>query len=156
MAESTADVAQAILDVIPLVMRAIRQEMRRHRTPALSVPQFRALAYVRRHPGASLSAAAEHIGLTLPSVSTLIDGLVAQGLLARTPSPVDRRRITLALTARGAEVLATARRGAQAGLAARVAALPPIDRARVHRGLEALRRVFEAEEEPRAGAAWKS
>ena len=49
----------------------------------LSVPQFRTLLFLRRHPGASLSEVAEHIGLTLPSISKMIDRLEARDLLAR-------------------------------------------------------------------------
>jgi len=35
---------------------------------------------------------AEHVGLRLPSMSALIDGLVERGLVARRQSAVDRRR----------------------------------------------------------------
>src|SRR5215472_3469611 len=93
--------AAQIMETVPLVMRTLRTEMRRRRPADLSVPQFRALAFVRRHPGASLSEVAEHLGLTLPATSTLIDHLVARELVRRAPNPDNRRRLVLTLTADG-------------------------------------------------------
>ena len=101
MPVSPKDTASEMLVVMPLVMRAVRAEMRSHRALRLSVPQFRSLGFVYRHPGASLSAAAEHVGLTLPAMSRLIDGLVTRKLMRRRSHTGDRRRITLDLTVRG-------------------------------------------------------
>jgi hypothetical protein len=49
MSESSRKTIGVLLDVLPQVMRAIRAEMRSHRALGLSVPQFRALGFVRRH-----------------------------------------------------------------------------------------------------------
>ena len=76
MSESPAHTARELMEVVPLVMRTFRAEMRGSRANDLSVPQFRALGFVHRKPGTSLSDVAEHIGLALPSMSKLIDGLV--------------------------------------------------------------------------------
>jgi DNA-binding MarR family transcriptional regulator len=97
--------AREILETVPAVMRMIRTEMRSCRAPGLSVPQFRGLVFVNRNAGVSLSEVAEYIGLTLPSTSKLVDGLVKRGLLAREESAADRRKITLALTPEGCRVL---------------------------------------------------
>jgi DNA-binding MarR family transcriptional regulator len=79
--EPTAEqCAQDVLDVAPLIMRAIRADMRAHRHAGFSVPQFRMLAFLNRNEGASLSGLAEFIGLTLPSASTMVDTLVARKL----------------------------------------------------------------------------
>ena len=75
--------AQEILEVVPAVMLAIRAELRRHRTADLSVPQFRTLAFIDRQADASLSDVAEHIGLTLPSMSKIVDGLVTRKFVTR-------------------------------------------------------------------------
>jgi len=145
--------AREVLETVPLLMRVIRAEMRRHRGPGLSVPQFRALAFLGRQGGPSLSEVAEHIGLTLPAMSQSIDGLVARGLVARRVSTADRRRITLTLTAAGRSVLAVARRSTQAGLAARLVDLAPAEREAVTRVMPALRRVIVPELAERAGAS---
>src|SRR5512141_2900959 len=106
--------AQEILDVVPAVMRTIRAELRRHRTADLSVPQFRTLAFIDRKADASLSDVAEHIGLTLPSISKIVDGLVTRKLVTRQTASDDRRRMTLALTTRGRSALQASREATRA------------------------------------------
>ena len=45
--------AAELLDTVPLIMRIIRQHMRRHRS-GLTVPQFRTLCYATTYEGCSL------------------------------------------------------------------------------------------------------
>lgn len=147
--ESTAAL---VTDVIPLVMRAIRAEMRGHRADELSVPQFRALAFIGRTPGASLSDVAEQVGLTLPSTSTMVNRLEAQGLITRRAIAGDRRRIALHLTDSGETELERVRAITRAHLAERLAGLPPEDLEMISSALLRLRAVFGAEPEPSAQA----
>jgi DNA-binding MarR family transcriptional regulator len=137
--------ARELLEVVPLIMSAIRSEMRSHRTPDLSVPQFRALAFIYRRPGTSLSAVADHLGLTLPSTSKLTDVLVGRGFVDRTPSAVDRRRVTLALTDRGRSIYETARRCTQEYLTRSLATLADAERDDVLEAMHALGRIFAPE-----------
>src|ERR1700728_4110151 len=90
--------ADAVLNVAPPVVRAIRKMMREHRLPELSVPQFRALGMLAYTPEASLSAVADHIGSSVPATSRMIDGLVAKNLIARKECCHDRRQVSLQLT----------------------------------------------------------
>jgi len=77
MEDMSQTCASEVLETAPMVMQAIRGEMRAQRpSSSLSLPQFRTLVYLENHPGASLAQVAEHIGLTPPSMSRLIDGLV--------------------------------------------------------------------------------
>jgi MarR family transcriptional regulator for hemolysin len=131
-----------MLDTVPLIMRTIRSEMRSHRTPELTVPQFRALAFLRRHTGASLSEAAEHMGLTLPSMSRIIDGLVVRQLVVRQTPPEDRRRVSLALTGSGQEMLQLARKATQACLAEALMTLSEAQRASIIEAMQMLRPLF--------------
>jgi len=149
MSATADECANELLEVVPQIMHLIRNEMRSHRTPDLSVPQFRVLAFINRNPGASLSAAAEHIGLTLPSLSNMMDGLVQRKLVNRQGSQADRRRVRLTLTARGRKVLATARTAAQAQLAGRLATLSEAEREQVIGAAQTLRRHLD----PQAGNA---
>lgn len=142
MATTSRDTAREILEVVPLVMRTVRTEMRERRAHDLSVPQFRTLGFVERHAGTSLSELAEHIGLTLPSMSKLIDGLVERKLVTRQGRSDDRRRITLALTARGCALLESAHESTQASLAERLSALDENERAIVVRALRILHPLF--------------
>ncbi len=139
--------AQEILDVVPAVMRTIRAELRRHRVADLSVPQFRTLAFIDRQTDASLSDVAEHIGLTLPSMSKIVDGLVMRKLVTRQTHPVDRRRMTLALTARGQTALQASRAATRACLAEDLAALSDHQRETIVQALEILRPLFTSQGE---------
>jgi len=139
---SPDDCARELLEVVPPVMRVIRAEMRSHTAPELSVPQFRVLSYVNRNSGASLSEVADHIGLTRPAMSVLIDGLVNRKLVTRETDPGDRRRLTLTLTRAGQSLYAAARQHTQARLAARLQALPAAERAALVASLEQLRGLF--------------
>jgi DNA-binding MarR family transcriptional regulator len=150
---SSDEAAFEVLEVVPLIMRVIRSEMREHRSADLSVPQFRALAYLKRNAGASLSELALYIGLTLPSMSKLVDGLLGRRLLTREIPAGDRRRVTLQLTPHGRATLQSAYASAQAQLAARLAALPEADRANVVEALRALRPVFTQERQTETEAA---
>jgi DNA-binding MarR family transcriptional regulator len=105
MAIKIDELTQNFLEVIPMLMRHLRAEFRGHRTPDLSVPQFRTLVFVNRNPGTALSPLAEHLGLTLPSTSKMVDTLVLRGYLDRQPSKHDRRKITLQLTSQGDTIL---------------------------------------------------
>jgi DNA-binding MarR family transcriptional regulator len=107
--EKLDECARQLLDTTPQLMRFIRAEMRNHRGHDLSVPQFRTLTFISRNPEVSLSHLADHLGLTLPSTSKLVDGLVNQKIVTRRESKEDRRRLTLALTKNGEDILHVAR-----------------------------------------------
>ncbi|MGH2460275.1 MAG: MarR family winged helix-turn-helix transcriptional regulator [Chloroflexota bacterium] len=101
--------AGLVMENIPPAMRFVRAEMRRQGAPGFSMPQFRALAFLSRNPGASLSAVADHLGVTLATASTIADRLVRHGLVERAAHPQERRRITLTLTDDGQDLLLDAR-----------------------------------------------
>ena len=145
LSTSTKACARAILDVVPQVMRTVRSEMRQHRAADLTVVQFRTLAFLSRQPGASLSVVADHIGLTLPAMSTLVDGLVDRKLVARSPAPNDRRRITLTLTDLGQTTWEITHTRTEAKLADRLVGLSAGDRELVTRAMEILRPLFASE-----------
>lgn len=136
--------AAALMEIAPLIMREVRALMRAHRDVALSVPHFRALGYVRRHPACSLTMVAEHLGLSVPATSRLVDALVTNGLMLRQSSTQDRRFVTLHLSAEGERIQDDARAAALRGLAARVAPLNPEQRGAIAHALDPLRVAFPA------------
>jgi len=147
MSATPNEAAAELLEVVPQVMRTIRAQMRQHRAAELSVPEFRTLGFLNKHTGASLTAAADHIGLTLPSMSKLIDGLVERKLVTREFDALDRRRVTLALTARGRALLQAAYAHTQAFLAELLAVLSPADRTTVIEAMRVLEPLFVSERE---------
>lgn len=140
-----------LLEVVPAVMRTLVMHMRRMHAGSLSVGQFRCLVFLHHHSGSSLSELADHLGLGLPAVSRLIDGLLARGLVQRTSHPADRRRLVLALSGPGRAVLEAVRRAAQKQLAASLEALSVEERGAVMRAMDILRSLFG----PRERAAWR-
>lgn len=135
--------AREVLEAVPLAMRVIREHLRKHGARVLSVPQFRTLLFLSRNRGSSLSEVAEHIGLTLPSMSTLIDGLVDRSYAVRQTDPSDRRRMTLTLTERGEATLQSAREATQAYLAEKLNRIPETDRKTIVASMQILKHVFE-------------
>jgi MarR family transcriptional regulator for hemolysin len=142
---STADCAREVLDVVPAVLRPIRQHMRRHRAAGLSIPQFRSLCFVERYDGTSLSMVADHLDLSLPTVSRLISGLVQRGYMQRKNSEDDRRHVSLSLRPRGQAVMREARTATQKFLAQKFESLPQDQREALVTAMHALREVFEQE-----------
>lgn len=143
--EAADATARALLDIVPLVMRAIRAEMRSNRKAELSVPQFRVLSYVHRRGSTSLSDIAEHMGLTLPSMSSMVDALVGRRFLDRRPDSQDRRRVAIALTDGGQEAWAAAHNATRDSLIRRLRGLGPEKRAELEAALATLRRLFSEE-----------
>ncbi|MDO8749690.1 MAG: MarR family transcriptional regulator [Dehalococcoidia bacterium] len=138
---SLSDCSAQLLDVVPLIMRRIRREMRRHSMPGLSVAQFRTLIYLQRHPGTSLSEVSDFLGLTNPSASKLVDRLVMDKAVSRRIAQ-DRRRISLSLTERGQTALELARLEARNQLADSLKELSPEDLATVTSALDILDKAF--------------
>jgi len=135
--------AHEVLEVVPLIMRALVNEIRRHRGPDLSVPQLRTLAFLNLHAGACLSDVAEHIGLTLPSMSKMVDGLVGRTFVLRHADTSDRRRVTLALTEGGRGALQAARETTQAFLAKRLATLGESELTAIAEAMGVLKPLFD-------------
>ena len=138
--------AELVMETVSLVTRAIRRQMRKHRPKGLSLPQFRALGIVRRHPDVSLSDVARHLGMTTASASKLIDALVKQDLVTRVDSPEDRRRLVLNLTKTGRQALRHARKAALGELADILARLDEPDRFAVTQAMTVLRRELTEEQ----------
>ena len=136
--------AAEVLESVPTVMRFIRAQMRRHRGPELSVVQFRTLLFLSRHGGASLSALAEYLGLSLPAASRLVEGLVRKSFVIRQVPLQNRRLVSLALSAWGQRTIDAARQATERRLAQVVASLPPIERAAIQRALRILREEFQS------------
>jgi DNA-binding MarR family transcriptional regulator len=135
--------AREILETVPLVMRFIRDQVRQRRTAGLSLPQFRTLVFLNRTKNSSLSAVAGHLGLSLPAMSRLINGLVDDRLVERQLVLTNRRQIALTLTARGQATLEKVRNEIRLRLADSLKNLPAAEQKTVQRAMRVLHRVFD-------------
>ena len=100
----------------------------------LSLPQYRVLALLA-HGSAVASALASKLAVSPPSVTAIVDGLVARGLVQRQTDGGDRRRVTHVLTDKGRRVLSEADTEATARLEAIAGHLAPRERERAIEGL---------------------
>ncbi len=105
----------------------------------LSLPQYRILMFLDE--GATVaSKLADHLAVSRPTITAVVDGLVARGLVERRPHDQDRRRVGHALTEAGRQLLQEADRSVDARL--RVDRRPPGRRGagatRRSRGLDVL------------------
>ena len=142
MSSPSKKCADEVLDVIPLIMRSIRKEMRSRRSPGLSVPQFRALAFAGRNSGATLGELAEHLGLMPPAASAIVEGLVTMNLIERSANTADRRRICIALTPTGQEKLTNTRKIARRCLAELFCPLSGTECGQISKAMKMLRGLF--------------
>lgn len=116
----------------------------------LSLPQYRMLVFLDESGAAAASALAGKLGVSRPSVTALVDGLVARGWVTRGPDPVDRRRVSHQLTPAGREVLALADAAVE-GRLGELAAIIPTDgeRTDAYRGLGHWLTAMDTEREAR-------
>ncbi|HET9690071.1 MAG TPA: MarR family transcriptional regulator [Acidimicrobiales bacterium] len=110
----------------------------------LSLPQYRVLMLLARQSELA-SRLADHLAVSRPSVTSVVDGLVGRGLVVRVPDVADRRRVGHSLTDAGRDLLGRAdeaverRFGAIAGHMAGEG-----ERAEALAGLEIWRRALDA------------
>lgn len=136
--------AHALMETMHPIMQFVRTEMRSQREPSLSVPQFRLLAFLNRHPGASLSEVAEHLGVTRATASAMTDRLVQRNWVNRTADPQERRQIMLTLTDSGRTHLEQMRDSTRRRIAELLNQLTSEELADVSAGLTLLGQVFKA------------
>ena len=141
---SKQNCANDILETVPMVMRIIRKQMRQHRS-GLNVPQFRTLCLCSSEPGSSLSDTADFIGLSLPAMSRMVDGLVDQKLMEREPSADDRRHIRLSVTPSGTAAVREARQLAQDHLVGLLDGLSVAEQSTISRAMQLLDGTFSSD-----------
>jgi DNA-binding MarR family transcriptional regulator len=76
-------------------------------TVDLTLPQYRVLG-ILAEGSAAASGLADRLAVRRPSITAVIDGLVARGLVDRRHEDTDRRRVALRLTDDGVRTLAEA------------------------------------------------
>lgn len=115
-------------------------------TVDLTLPQYRVLGILAEGSSAA-SGLADRLAVRRPSITALIDGLVARDLVDRRQEEGDRRRVALRLTPAGARILAEADEVVDSYLASMAAHLPSRDEATALRSLELWGRAMAASRE---------
>ena len=92
-----------LMKQVELAVRARLDELMR---PAgLTALQYTALTILERHPDLTSARLARHSFVTAQTMSDMVTALRERGLIERHRDPADRRRLVLALTPKGAELL---------------------------------------------------
>jgi len=115
-------------------------------TVDLTLPQFRVLSILAEGSSAA-SGLADRLAVRRPSITALIDGLVARGLVDRRQEEDDRRKVALRLTKEGERILGEADRAVDEYIAALAGYLPTKEEAMALRSLELWGRAMVASRE---------
>ena len=132
--------AQAILQVIPRIMRTIGSS-RRWSGLTVSPAHFRLLSILANHT-CNLSELAVRQAVSLPTMSNSISVLVERGWVNRVPSQDDRRQVLLELTPDGRAALAKMKDEAEARVVELLDPLSPDDLKSLAAGLVILDRAL--------------
>ena len=129
----------------PTLMQLAR-ELRRERIAGVSPHQVTLLVSIKYSPGVTVGELATDDRVSTAAMSKRVSRLERDGLVARTPSETDRRRVGLTLTEDGQRTLRRVRSRRTAWLASRLGALTPAELAAVGAAVEPLARLLEAQE----------
>jgi DNA-binding MarR family transcriptional regulator len=121
----------------PTLLRLAR-ELRRERIAGVSSHQVGLLATIKYAPGIGVNELACGERVSPAAMSKRVSRLERDGLVARTPSEADRRRVGLTLTEEGHRTLRRVRSRRTAWLASRLDELAPAELAAVAAALEPL------------------
>ncbi|MDQ7030791.1 MAG: MarR family transcriptional regulator [Ardenticatenia bacterium] len=95
------ELAVKIIEIVPYLSRSLSAVVRDELEEPITISQLRVLAYLRRHPGASLGDLAQWRDVSLPTMSKMVRTLVERGWVYRTTAPHNRRLLVLTLTPTG-------------------------------------------------------
>ncbi len=145
--------ARNILEAVLAVMVAMREtaarRQRREGRDGGSLIHIRAMGVLRKRPGATLSAVADQLALTLSATSRLVDGLVDRGLVKRVVPAGNRRTVSLMLTRLGQKKLEACLQESQEEVVEKLRQLDEPALRRMGASMQTLRGLFEIAEPPR-------
>jgi DNA-binding MarR family transcriptional regulator len=141
----TLSIADRLRPVLLQVGRELRREARE---VGISPEQVSLLVAIKHAPGIGVRELAARERVSPPALSNHVDRLERDGLVSRTPSASDRRRVGLTLTEAGQRVLRRVRSRRTAWLATRLRGLSPDQLEAVEAAVEPLSRLLREDERP--------
>jgi DNA-binding MarR family transcriptional regulator len=136
--------AACVLESVLDVMLMLREQTARTHHDRPTLIHVRAMGFLRKRPGATLSALSDQLALTLSATSRLVDCLVEKGLVARSIPTGNRRTVSLHLTPAGRRQHSQALTLAQKQLAALLSPLTPAQRQSLTTSMTLLSRTLES------------
>jgi DNA-binding MarR family transcriptional regulator len=135
--------AMAVADSLRPTLLRLARELRREKIAGVSPHQVGLLVSIKYAPGVTVGELAANERVSTAAMSKRVSRLERDGLVTRTKSESDRRRVGLTLTEEGQRVLRRVRSRRTAWLASRLGALSPDELAAVGSAAEALARLLE-------------
>ena len=141
----TMTLAEALRPVLLRVGRELRREARE---VGVSPEQVSLLVAIKYSPGIGVRELAARERVSPPALSNRVDRLEQDGLVARTPSDNDRRRVGLTLTEEGRRVLRRVRSRRTAWLVTRLGRLSSDELAAIEAAVGPLALLLDESERP--------
>jgi DNA-binding MarR family transcriptional regulator len=141
----TLNIADRLRPVLLQVGRELRREARE---VGISPEQVSLLVAIKYAPGIGVRELATRERVTPPAMSNHVDRLERDGLVSRTPSASDRRRVGMTLTDEGQRMLRRVRSRRTAWLATRLRGLSAEELEAVEAAVEPLSRLLREDERP--------
>jgi DNA-binding MarR family transcriptional regulator len=139
----------AVADALrPVLLRVGRELRREARAVGISPEQVGLLVAIKYTPGIGARELAARERISPPAMTKHVNRLERDGLVMRTPSKDDRRRIGLTLTGEGQRALRRVRSRRTAWLASRLGGLSAHELAAVEAAVEPLSRLLKQDELP--------
>lgn len=126
-----------------MAVRLIRWLRAADERTALTGPHTSAMAVIVHSGGIAPSALAELEQVRRPTITRVVNELVARGLVRREPHPTDKRGSVLVATSEGLALWHTGQLRATAPLAARIETLGPDERHQLEGVMPLLARIME-------------
>jgi len=132
----------AVADRLRPTLLGIARELRRERIAGVSPHQVSLLVAIKHSPAVTVGELANGERVSTAAMSKRVSRLERNGLVERTPSESDRRRVGLTLTGEGQRVLRRVRSRRTAWLASRLGSLSPDELATIGAAAEPLARLL--------------
>jgi DNA-binding MarR family transcriptional regulator len=126
----------------PVVLQLGRELRREAREVGVSPEQVALLVAIKYSPGTGVRDLATSERVSAPAMSNHVDRLERDGLVARTPSAADRRRVGVTLTDEGQRLLRKVRSRRTAWLATHLNELTPGELTALDAAIEPLRKLL--------------
>lgn len=123
-------------------VRLLRVARREERGEAIGGPRLSALTLVATAGPVSLAELAAAEQVRPPTMTRIVDSLVADGLALRETAPKDRRAVRISATEAGRRLIDSGQASRAGAVAARLAQLADSERRALYRGVELIERML--------------
>ena len=151
MADSKAQATATDLSI--LAVRLVRWLRAADERPTLSGPEASAMAVVVHSGGIAPSMLADLEQVRRPTITRIVDRLVAQGFVCRLANPTDQRASIIVATRKGQELWLAGQLRRVAPLAERIENLKPTEREELERAMLLLRKIMAPPSDQRTTTA---